>query len=1168
MTGRGVLRAGLVAATMSVALVAGALPPVATARAAENAAAVDLLDTPNRQAASAPFGPADQPTFPADYVDRVQAALRAGDDTWGDQLMGLPNGPTMANMRDLLVPATHGDDFWHDNRWSYLPLTYPMPDLAHFGDERDFSFHFADGSQINSDFADSRTRQWVKFYVGDGDELYGSAETRLRQPTLADGFQPVLQNHYTDEQGRSYERESYVTRLSTSDRLMSMVHFTVRPGSSGQTSARLRVNLNGVYVAGAAAADNNLRVGDKLSLAYSGEPTWHAPDLTYELDLSKGPAEVYLLLMNQPETLGPVTVDQQDYLARRAQAVAYWKDQLATGSGIQVPEKYAADAMRSMLLANLVMGYNLTVGNGYELPDDPKFAWIPEAVATVGSLGDYGYAARTRQALDQFLVRGQYNDGFTTWEHGIKLQAAAHYYLQTGDRELITSNLASFRSWLDDIASQRSKDPDGLLAKTALYSDNSTKAHGIHHQADVWRGMRDMGVVLRLLGNASDATAFTAQADQLRAATLAAIERSSTELPDGSIFVPIALQDPNDFDPTGRITDSREGSYWNLIMPYALGSGLIDPASRIGKGLNRFLTTHGGLFLGLTRFNLSGEPVESCQTRPAGVWPAADGYRSSGIDQQYGWSYVKYLDQLGDADRLGVSFYGMLAQGFTPNTFIGGEGETIAPCPTEYYRSQYRSPLSANNATYLKALQSMLVSETVDAEGLPTGLSLAQATPRPWLADGQTVGVTALPTSFGPVTYSITSAVERGLVEATIAAPQAQPNRPRLRQATVHLRLPAGYRLDSATADGKPVAIEGDAITVPVSGRTSIRATVTRAAVPSVSRAQVITADLASMIAPGASTDLGMLLELSGTDVVKGRVTVDVPSGWSVRSGQIPFSRNAKNGLAWQRVTTRITAPADAPDGEYRVRLTAQPEGGEPQSFTATVTVARPAPGSYASLVGADRPVGFWPMDDTDGQVRDVSAHGNDAVVHGSVRSGQPGPLAGETSSSMSLDGGYLEVPDSSSLDFTGPYTLEAWVQPRDSGDQGVLEKYDAPARNGYLLRLGARNRPEAMNLSDTLSTTGPGDKPVLQWGWHHLVSVYDGSTLTTYLDGARLRSVPMGRIPTAGASSLKIGARGDDAGNRFGGLMADVAVYDHALTAAQVGAHYVKGVTDTGGAE
>ncbi|MFG3712457.1 LamG-like jellyroll fold domain-containing protein [Micromonospora sp. NPDC047730] len=1150
------LVACLAAGGVVLAPVTAAAP--ASPRAASGPSAGDAMP-------DGPIGRPEQPAFPDGYVQRVQAALRQGTDTWGEQLMALPDGPTMANMRDLLVPANHGDDFWHDTRWNNLPLTYPMPDLKNFSAQRDFSFHFTDGSQINSDFADGRTRQWVKFYVGDGTELYGSAETRLDEPTLADGYQPVLQNRYTDRQGRTYERESYVTRFSGSARLMSMIRFIVRPGNSGQTSATLRVNLNGMYVAGAVAAENNLKVGDKLALAYSGQAAWSAPDLTYTLDLSKGPAEVHLLMMNQPQALGTVVMDSSGYDARRAQMIAYWKGQLDAGSGVQIPEKYAADAMRSMLLTNLVMGYNLTIGNGYELPDDPKFAWIPEVVATVGSLGDFGYAPRTRQTMDEFLVRGQYLDGFTTWERGIKLQAAARYHLQTGDSGLITAHLATFKAWLNDIAAQRSNDPNGLLAKTSLYSDNSARAHGIHHQADVWRGLRDMGVVLRLIGRPDDAAAFTAQADGLRAATLAAIDRSKTQLPDGSVFVPVALLEPNDFDPAGMITNSPQGSYWNLIMPYALGSGLIDLNSPVGQGLTTFLNKHGATFLGLTRFNLSGEPVEACQTRPAGPWPAADGYRSSGVDQQYGWSYLKYLDQIGDADRIGLTFYGMLAQGFTRNTFIGGEGETVAPCPMEYYRSQFRAPLSPNNATYLKALRGMLVNETLDAAGVPTELDLAPATPKPWLSDGQTVGVTKLPTLFGPVTYSITSAVARGTIEATVTPPPAAAGRPGLQQVKLHLRLPAGYRLEAATANGAAVAIEGDAVTVPGTGTTTVRATVSRVKVGQLSRAQVVATELATMVAPGATTDLGMLVEMSGTAVVQGRISVDLPNGWTPSSEQILFARNARNGLAWQQVRTRVSVPENAAPGDYRIVMTARPDGGEPRAFTTTVTVARPAPGTYADLVRADGAVGYWRLDDSGATVLDRSGHGNNGVVRGSVVQGQPGPLAAGNSRSMSLEGGYIEVPDSASLSLTGPYALEAWVYVREGGDQGVLEKYDSPARNGYLLRLGAKNRPAAMNLSDSLSTTGPVGAPVLQWGWHHLVSVFDGSTLKVYLDGTERASVPISRVPTDGAASLKIGARGDDAANRFGGWMSEVAVYDRALTPDMVKAHYVKGVTVVG---
>ena len=1137
---RGAHRWSASAVLLAVAAAAGLWTAAPPATAVSPAATATMAD--RDPMADGPIGQADQLKFPANYVDRVQAALREGTDTWGEQLMALPNGPTLDNTRDLLVPPNHGDDYWHDSRSNYLPLTYPMPNLARFSAERDFSFPFLDGSQINSDFADSRTRQWAKFYVGEGSELFGSAENRLDPPTLADGYLPILQNRYTDRQGRTYERESYVTRLSSSARLMTMMHFRVQQGSSAETSATLRVNLNGMYVAGAGQSGNNLVVGDKLSLAHSAQATWSAPDLTFELDLSQGAADVYLLLMNQPQALGTVVMDRGSYDARRAHMVAYWKKQLEAGSTVQIPERYAADAMRSMLLTNLVMGYNLTIGNGYELPDDERFAWIPEAVATVGSLGDFGFTTRTRQAIDQFLVRGQYNDGFTTWERGIKLQTAARYYLQSGDASLISDNLPNFRAWLADITAQRSQDPDGLLAKTRLYSDNSTKAHGIHHHADVWRGLRDMGLVLRLLHHDADAAAFTAQAQGLQAATMKAIERSSTELPDGSVFVPIALQDPSDFDPSGRITDSQQGSYWNLIMPYALGSGLIDPDSRIGKGLRTYLNTHGGLFLGLTRFNLSGEPVEACQTRPGGAWPAADGYRSSGIDQQYGWSYLKYLSQVGDADRIGLTFYGMLSQGFTPNTFIGGEGVTVAPCPMEFYRSQFRAPLSANNATYLKALSGMLLNETHDIQGMPNGLEVAPATPKLWLADGQTVGVTNLPTSFGPMTYAITSRVAKGTIEATVVPPAAETNRPELQRISVHLRVPAGYRITSATVNGAPVIIDGDAVSVPTSGRARVRAVVAR-----------------------ASADLGMLVETSGTGVVKGRVIVVAPSGWTVAAGEIPFARNAGNGLAWQRVSTSVTAPRDAAVGRYPLTVTVHPQGGTPTSHTTSVAVSRPAPGTYADLVRADGAVGYWPLEDTAGTASDASGHGNDGQVRGTVVTGQPGPLAGEPSRSMSLAGGYIDVPSSPTLNLTGPYTLEAWVYPRESGDQGVLEKYDRPANNGYLLRLGARNRPEAMNLSDTLSTTGPAQKPVLQWGWRHLVSVFDGSTLTVYLDGEPLKTVPMTRAPSRGEASLKIGARGDDAGNRFVGWMADVAVYDRALSSAQIAAHHIKGTTVAG---
>jgi hypothetical protein len=74
----------------------------------------------------------------------------------------------------------------------------------------------------------------------------------------------------------------------------------------------------------------------------------------------------------------------------------------------------------------------------------------------------------------------------------------------------------------------------------------------------------------------------------------------------------------------------------------------------------------------------------------------------------------------------------------------------------------------------------MLVHET------PTGLELAYATPRAWLAPGRRIAVRAAPTSFGPLSYSLDA--KQGSVHVEVDVPsRAEPRSLRLR-----LRLPGG----------------------------------------------------------------------------------------------------------------------------------------------------------------------------------------------------------------------------------------------------------------------------------------------------------------------------------------------------------------------------------------
>ena len=114
-------------------------------------------------------------------------------------------------------------------------------------------------------------------------------------------------------------------------------------------------------------------------------------------------------------------------------------------------------------------------------------------------------------------------------------------------------------------------------------------------------------------------------------------------------------------------------------------------------------------------------------------------------------------------------------------------------------------PPNGRNAAFLETLRSLLVHETRDAEGAPTGLELAFATPRPWLRVGRRIAVRRAPTSFGPVTYSLEARSD------TIRAIVEPPARPAPKTLSLRLRLPRGQRVEAVTVNGKPLELpEGE----------------------------------------------------------------------------------------------------------------------------------------------------------------------------------------------------------------------------------------------------------------------------------------------------------------------------------------------------------------------
>ncbi len=164
------------------------------------------------------------------------------------------------------------------------------------------------------------------------------------------------------------------------------------------------------------------------------------------------------------------------------------------------------------------------------------------------------------------------------------------------------------------------------------------------------------------------------------------------------------------------------------------------------------------------------------------------------VNPLYGTRYVLDTLRRDDAERALVSFYGMLAQGLTRNTFVGGEGCTLQPVDAGG-RFFYCPPNTAANAHFLSMLRNLLVQDwDLNDDGEPETLRLLFATSRRWLQDGQTIAIQRAPTAFGPVSLKVQSHLSQGSIEIDLE----KPKRSKPQNILLRLRLPEGWRIESA----------------------------------------------------------------------------------------------------------------------------------------------------------------------------------------------------------------------------------------------------------------------------------------------------------------------------------------------------------------------------------
>ena len=734
----------------------------------------------------------------------LDEALASKRDLWGEAAMAQPNGASYEFFAPLLPPPRYVNaDFRH------YPIVLSAPNA------NVKARLISNGSGVN---LRGGARSWndpgvpFTFRVGPDELIFGTFRERTSEPTLAEGYLPIAEVRYEHISPVQSEGAVPLTQVrpqrtpeiyrveafaSTDPALAGngvvFVKFSLAQGTAGTITVTLDDRTPVTFSAG------NLR-NEKGELLATFDPAWKWERQRATAKLSANNSAT-LAIATKPLGVAALTVE---YDAQRVACVATWKSLLAGAMHVATPEPLVNDAWRHLLVQN----FQLIRGDRMHYSAGNQYDQIYEAEGSDAALAllQWGYAADMRRLIGPLLDFTR--KGLEYHQAGFKIADVCRTYWQTRDADFVRTLRPRWEKEARRLVENRTG-PHGLFPAERYAGDISTPAQSVNVNANAFRALRDLSAVLAEIGETAEAARYAAVAREIRATVLAAIAQSARRETTPP-FVPIALfgNEPAHTP----IIRSRIGSYWNIIIGYTIGSGIFPPGSAEENWIPHYQEQHGGIFMGMVRSG--GDEFN--------FWTG-----SERVNPLYGTRYTLDTLRRDDPERALVSFYGMLAQGFTRNTFVAGEGCSLAPVDAGG-RIFYCPPNSAANAHFLSVLRNVLVQDCdLDDDGQPETLRLLFATPKRWLEDGKTISIDRAPTAFGEVSLRMESKLAAGEILAEVTLPTRNPPARTLLRA----RVPDGWKVIGARTATGPLVV-GAHSTVDLSalrGSVSVRFQVSRA---------------------------------------------------------------------------------------------------------------------------------------------------------------------------------------------------------------------------------------------------------------------------------------------------------------------------------------------------
>jgi len=221
------------------------------------------------------------------------------------------------------------------------------------------------------------------------------------------------------------------------------------------------------------------------------------------------------------------------------------------------------------------------------------------------------------------------------------------------------------------------------------------------------------------------------------------------------------------------------------------------------------------------------------------------------------------------------------------------------------------------------------------------------------------------------------------------------------------------------------------------------------------------------------------------------------------------------------------------------------------------------AQATYPQTVTSDAPLAYYRFAEASGTTALDEGGLRPGAYNAGVTLGAAGAIAGNAAVLLNGTSGGV---DAANIDFTdrAPFTFETWlnVQTIKSTNQMLFQR---DLSSGGRQQFGAYiNSTEGLVCERWVAgngvfarSVGPGGVGIESGTFVHVACVYDGSELSLFKDGELLASTPDTRSQAAKVGTkLSIGY--DDVGlSYFGGVLDEFAIYDKALSATRLKAHF-----------